>query len=117
MVPPKQEIKKGERTLLPQIFRGDEELECPVLRVLELTADDIVRWGALGSKMTSFDKAQVKGIAELEKRAENFERQPADPRSAPRKDKSPKREKLETGKENSGGTSIREVSRPRLKTV
>lgn len=75
------------------MFLDNEAVECSVLIKPELTAEGIVSWKAVSTKTTRYGAAQQKRIAELEKRVESFEGQPAVSRNAPDKNKSRGRKK------------------------
>lgn len=95
------------------LFREDEMAEFLVLEKLELTTKKMVRWEAMTEKVTSFGEAQGKEVAGLERRPNFYEGQQAAPRTAPKKNKSWRREGRGSGTESSGGMSSRSVSKPR----
>lgn len=71
------------------------------------------RWKAVSRIVTSLDETQRDRIAGLEKRVAISERQPAAPKTAPRKHKSRKRKNRGSGSVNSSGMSNQKASTPR----
>lgn len=108
--------KSGEGFYYRRKFRGDEVMECLVLKNPVLTAKKTVRWEAVSNKVTSFDEAQRNRTVGLEKRVENSEGQPVGPETAPRNNER-QREERGGSRESSCGASSREVSRPRIDRV
>lgn len=49
--------KSAERLYYREVFRGDVVVECPILKALELTTKELMKWKAVGKKVTSIDKA------------------------------------------------------------
>lgn len=89
-------------------------VECFVLKELKLTARRMVRWEAMGARVTSYDTAQRRRTAELEKRVELSEEQPAVTETALKGNGSRKKEESGSGSENSSGASSWEEKRPKV---
>lgn len=68
-----------------EMLRGSEVMKSRVLKELELRAKGMIEWKAVSDRVTSCDAARRKRVAELERRMETSEGQPAIPKTAPRK--------------------------------
>lgn len=66
------------------MFRGDEVLERPVLKELELTDKKTLRRVAMSDKVTGYDKNRQTRFAELERRGQISEAQSAVQKAAPK---------------------------------
>lgn len=94
-----------------RVFCGNKRVKHPVLKAPDLTPEETIRWEAMSRRVTSFDAAQRKRIAEFEGRLEISEGQPAAPKTAPKKIESRKREQSRRSSKSSGVTSSRETRR------
>lgn len=79
-----REPKSVEQFYYFRVFREDEKVACSVSKELKLTAKKTVEWEAKKDGKASHDAAQRNKVAELDEKLNNFERQPAYPRTAPR---------------------------------
>lgn len=77
---------------------------------------EILTYNKIKHKYSDYLKIVLlqKRAAERKGKVENSVRQEVDPKTAPRKNKSRKRESCRSGSENSDGTSSQVVSRPRV---
>lgn len=99
------------------MLREDEVLEYSVLKELKVPAKEMARWDVKTKRVTGFGESQRRKTAELERRVENSERQPVDPKTASRKSKGRRRVERGSGSENRGGTSSEEASSYKLSIV
>lgn len=76
----------------------------------------MIRWRAVNERVPRRDKAQRKTVSALERRVKISEEQPDVPKTAPRKDRSRRREERDSGSESSRGKSSREVIKSRVST-
>lgn len=87
------------------MFRADEGTKRPVLKELKLKAKEMVRSEAVSNRVSGCDEFQGERIAELERRVELSEREPAVPKTEASGNKSPKREERGSCSESRDGTS------------
>lgn len=79
------ETKRGaEEYYYRSLLRGDEVLECLLLKKLKLTAQKMLRWKAVSQRGRVSDAAQRERSSELGGRVEFSEGLAAVPRTAPR---------------------------------
>lgn len=81
-------IKRAEEFYYRRVLRGDSVVKCLVLKKLELMANRMKRWGAESKMETSFDKAQRKKTAQLQKEVETVAGPLAAPKTVSTKNKS-----------------------------
>lgn len=99
-----------------RVFREEEVVESFVLKELELMAKKLVEREAVREKAMSYDAAQRERIAQLERKVEFFEVEPALPKTAVKRNKVGKKRKRGSSSKNSCLASSPEMKRLKLNT-
>lgn len=92
-----QKEKSEEGFYFQKVFCGDEVVECSILKELEPKAKKMVGWEAVNKIVWRSDKTQRQRTAKLERMVESSEEQPADSKTASRKNKSRKTKERGSG--------------------